>query len=67
VQFAFDEAYDTVLTTLARRDRSDNAILAMAAEPTWAPFVARLGCLRGVGTLTGFGLAVDIVSPLSCG
>jgi transposase len=60
VQFAFDEAYDTVLTTLARRDRLDNAILAMAAEPTWAPVVARLGCLRGVGTLTGFGLAVEI-------
>ena len=60
VQFAFDEAYDTVLTTLARRDRLDNAILTMAAEPAWAPVVARLGCLRGVGTLTGFGLAVEI-------
>ena len=32
VQFAFDEAYDTVLTTLARRDRLDTAILAMAAD-----------------------------------
>lgn len=60
VQFAFDEAYDTVLTTLSRRDRLDTAILAMAAEPTWAPVVARLGCLRGVATLTGFGLAVEI-------
>ena len=28
VQFAFDEAYDTVLTTLARRDRLDKAILS---------------------------------------
>jgi hypothetical protein len=27
VQFAFDKAYDTVLTTLARRDRLDKAIL----------------------------------------
>ena len=52
--------YDTVLTTLARRDRLDKAILTMAAEPAWAPVVARLGCLRGVGTLTGFGLAVEI-------
>ena len=60
MQFAFDEAYDTVLTTLARRDRLDKAILTMAAEPAWAPVVARLGCLRGVGTLTGFGLAVEI-------
>jgi transposase len=49
-----------VLTTLARRDRLDQAITAMAAEPAWAPVVARLGCLRGVGTLTGFGLAVEI-------
>ena len=32
----------------------------MATEPAWAPVVARLGCLRGVGTLTGFGLAVEI-------
>jgi len=38
----------------------DKAILTMAAEPAWAPVVARLGCLRGVGTLTGFGLAVEI-------
>jgi hypothetical protein len=38
----------------------DNAILTMATEPAWAPVVARLGCLRGVGTLTGFGLAVEI-------
>ena len=60
VQFAFDEAYDTVLTTLARRDRLDTAILTMAAEPAWAPVVTRLGCLRGVATLTGFGLAVEI-------
>lgn len=60
VRFAFDEAFDTVLTTVARRVRLDTAIVTMAAEPAWAPVVARLGCLRGVGTLTGFGLAVEI-------
>lgn len=60
VRFAFDEVFVTVLTTVARRDRLDTAILTMAAEPAWAPVVARLGCLRGVGTLTGFGLAVEI-------
>ena len=38
----------------------DKAILTIAAEPAWASVVARLGCLRGVGTLTGFGLAVEI-------
>ena len=32
----------------------------MAAEPAFAPVVGRLCCLRGVATLTGFGLAVEI-------
>ena len=60
VQFAFDEGLDAVLTTTARRDRLDAQIVKMAAEPLWAPVVGRLGCLRGVSTLTGFGLAVEI-------
>jgi transposase len=57
---AFDIAYDTVLATLARRDRLDAAIAAMAADSVFTPVVTRLGCLRGVSTLTGFGLAVEI-------
>jgi transposase len=57
---AFDTAYDTVLATLARRDRLDAAIAAMAADSTFTPVVDRLGCLRGVSTLTAFGLAVEI-------
>jgi transposase len=60
VQFAFDEGLDAVLTTTARRDRLDAQIVKIAAEPLWAPVVGRLGCLRGVSTLTGFGLAVEI-------
>ena len=60
VQFAFDEAFDAVLTTTARRGRLDKQIELMAAEPAWSPVVSRLGCLRGVSTLTGFGLAVEI-------
>jgi hypothetical protein len=31
-----------------------------AAESEFAPIVRRLGCLRGVSTLTGFALAVEI-------
>ena len=58
--FAFDTAYDTVLATLARRDRLDAAITAMAAQSAFTPVVCRLGCLRGVATLTAFGLAVEI-------
>jgi transposase len=49
-----------VLAIQARRDRLDTAIADLAATPSWAPLVSRLGCLRGVGVLTGFGLAVEI-------
>ena len=44
----------------ARRDRLDAAIAAMAADSEFTPMVRRLGCLRGIGTLTGFALAVEI-------
>jgi transposase len=57
---AFDIAYDTMLATLARRDRLDAAITAMAADSVFTPVATRLGCLRGVSTLTAFGLAVEI-------
>jgi transposase len=57
---AFDEAHGAVLAVQARRDRLDAAIAELAATPTWAPVVARLASLRGVGVLTGFGLAVEI-------
>jgi transposase len=57
---AFDEAFDAVLSTTARRDRLDEAIIATAARPQWAPMVSRLGAIRGIATLTGFGLAVEI-------
>jgi transposase len=57
---AFDIAYDTMLATTARRDRLDAAITQMAADSEFTPVVTRLGCLRGVATLTAFGLAVEI-------
>ena len=60
VQLAFDEAFDAVLTTHARRDRLDAAIVEMAATSGFAPVVGRLCCLRGVGPLTAFGLAVEV-------
>jgi transposase len=60
LQLAFDIAYDTMLATLARRDRLDAAITAMAADSMFTPVVIRLGCLRGVSTLTAFALAVEI-------
>lgn len=60
LQMAFETAYDTMLATVDRRDRLDVAIAVMAADSEFTPVVHRLGCLRGVSTLTGFGLAVEI-------
>ena len=59
-QLAFESGYDAVLTVTARRDRLDAAITAMAADSEFTPVVHRLGCLRGVSTLTAFALAVEI-------
>jgi len=57
---AFESDYEAVLMVKARRDRLDAAITAMAAESEFTPIVHRLGCLRGVSTLTAFALAVEI-------
>lgn len=59
-QLAFEDALETVLLTTNRRSRLDAAIEAMAADSSYTPLVRRLGCLRGISTLTGFGLAVEI-------
>src|SRR6478736_4897043 len=55
-------AYDTalMLATLDRRQRRDRAIAELAGDSAYTPVVTRLGCLRGVSTLTAFGLAVEI-------
>lgn len=57
---AFDAAYDTTVSILARRDRLDRDILTMAAGSEFTAVTNRLGCLRGISTLTGFALAVEI-------
>ena len=49
-----------MLATKARRERLDAVIEQMAADGEFTPVVRRLGCLRGVSTLTGFALAVEI-------
>ena len=59
-RMAFDAEHETVLATLARRDRLDQAITAMAADSQFTPVVHRVCCLRGISTLTGFALAVEI-------
>jgi transposase len=56
----FDADYDTVLVTKARRDRLDKAIEEIADHSEYTPLVRRLACLRGISTLTGFALAVEV-------
>ena len=53
-------ALETVLLTADRRDRLDTSIVELAADPAWSPMVSRLCCLRGVSTLTAFGLTVEV-------
>lgn len=60
LQLAYDTAFDTVLATMDRRDRLDGAIVEMAADSGFTPVVTRLGCVRGIATLTAFGLATEI-------
>jgi transposase len=59
-RLAFDAGYETVLATLARRDRLDVQIEQFAADSEFTAVVRRLGCLRGIAALTGFALAVEI-------
>lgn len=60
LQLTFDSNLETVLLAVQRRQRLDAAIEAMAADCEFTPVVRRLTCLRGVSTLTGFGLAVEV-------
>ena len=57
---AFEDYYGAVLGAGLRREGLDRQIAQMASEPRLAPLVGRLSCLRGVGTLTAFALAVEI-------
>ena len=56
----FESDYEAVLVVKSHRDRLDAAITVMAADSEFTPMVHRLGCLRGVSTLTGLALAVEI-------
>ena len=60
IQLAFDADLEAMLLTLDRRDRLDKAITEMATDGEYTAVVRRLGWLRGVSTLTAFGLAVEV-------
>lgn len=57
---AFEDYYGAVLAGGLRRDRLDEQIAELAGAERFSPVVGRLSCLRGVGTLTAFALAVEI-------
>ncbi len=57
---AYEADLEAVEFAIARRDRLDAAIATMAADSEFTPVVRKLCCLRGVSTLTGFALAVEI-------
>jgi transposase len=59
-RLAFDADYEAVLAVKGRRDRLDTIIGQLAVDSEFTPIVRRLGCLRGISTLTGFALAVEI-------
>jgi transposase len=59
-QGAYDAAMEAMLLTRDRRDRLDAEIEKMAAASEYTDVVNRLCCLRGISTLTGFALAVEI-------
>ena len=60
LQIAYEEALATMHSVAARRAALVAAIAVEATEPRWAEVVGRLACLRGVSTLTAFGLAVEV-------
>ena len=57
---AYEADLEAVAFAVARRDRLDAAITAMANDSEFTPVTRRLGCLRGISTLTGFAVAVEI-------
>ena len=59
-RIAFAESRELVTHLQARRDRLVAQIGLLAADSSFTPVVTRLCCLRGVATLTGFALAVEI-------
>jgi transposase len=59
-QSAFEDSYEAVVLATARRARLDEKITALAADSEFSALTRRLACLRGISTLTGFALAVEI-------
>jgi transposase len=59
-QVAYEADLEAVEFALARRDRLDKVITSMAHDSEFTDLTHRLCCLRGISTLTGFALAVEL-------
>jgi transposase len=59
-QAAYDADREALTLAVLRRRRLDEQITALAADSEFTPVTRRLCCLRGISTLTGFALAVEI-------
>lgn len=59
-QLARESSLEAMYEISDRRDRLDEAIAAMAYGSEYTPVVRTLQCLRGIFTLTAFGLAMEI-------
>jgi transposase len=59
-QAAYEAAREELDFALARRNRLDATITELAGDSEFTAITRRLGCLRGISTLTAFALAVEI-------
>jgi transposase len=59
-QAAYDADREALTLAVLRRDRLDEQINQLAADGEFTAVTRRLCCLRGISTLTGFALAVEI-------
>jgi transposase len=57
---AYQADLEAIAFAVARRDRLDALITSLAADSEFTDVTSRLCCLRGISTLTGFALAVEL-------
>ena len=57
---AYEADLEALALALARKRRLDERITVMAEASEFTPVTRKLCCLRGISTLTGFALAVEI-------
>jgi hypothetical protein len=60
IRAAYEADLEAVMFAVQRRARLDDAITEMAADSESTALPGRLCCLRGISTLTGFALAVEL-------